>query len=83
MNTSNPRTVGIALLLFAVLAAIALQISGHGYVVTTEHLTAPPNLGATAVTATRRDVSWLFLSMAVPAVIGIVCLFLPMRDHSD
>jgi len=82
MKTSKNIRVGVFLLVGAALAAIAVHFLGGG-LITTKSLPIPPPLpGRLSPSSVSETVyHWPLLVLALVAIAGLVCLFVPRRGE--
>ena len=86
MKISMFQITGIALVVAAALAIIALQTSGHGMMSVIDHPPTPPDVaahGGTLVQRVTTTTPFSFRLLKWTAVIGVVCLCIPRREKTN
>jgi hypothetical protein len=86
MKISVYQITGIALVVAAALAIIALQTSGHGMMSVIDHPPTPPDVAAHGGTLINRVTTTMPLSFRIlkwTAVVGLICICIPRRERTN
>jgi hypothetical protein len=80
MKFTKIQTIGLVLVVATALAAIALQLSGHGITSSTDYPPTPPDVAASGAVLLKHVATYTPLSFRLfkwIAIAGVLCIVMP------